>query len=90
MSDDNGVSSFPLEENSQYILKIYDPYCANQGTDDIDNMPKKCMEHFVTEYDTYCLIQKCKNPINFVPDVICFESIEFISDSAKHHEDGRY
>ncbi len=30
MSDDNGVSSLPLEENTQYTLKIYDPYCANQ------------------------------------------------------------
>ncbi len=88
MSYGNGVSSLPLEKNTKYILKIYDPYCANQGTDGIENMPKKCMEHFATEYDTYCLIQKCENPINFVPDLICFGSIIIKSDSDKHHKDG--
>ncbi len=59
MSDD-GVSSLPLEENTQYILKIYDPYRANQGTDDIENIPKKCMEHFATEHD----VDNCEKAVS--------------------------
>ncbi len=39
----------PMENENEYMLKIYDPFCAFKGYRRSNQMPKKCFQHFATE-----------------------------------------